>query len=131
MAYLKPPAFVRSVFNPLAMKFGIGGAVTLEVPGRTSGKLQRVPVVPFELQGKTYVGSARGETQWVKNVRVAGGLTLIEKGAATRYSAREIPAAEAVPFHAEFQRVGGKAVQGLYKSLPDLGDHPIFELTRR
>jgi len=73
MAYLKPPLFQRRVFNPLAMRFGIGGAVTLVVPGRRTGHLEKVPVIPVEHDGARYLVSTRGESNWVRNLRAAGG----------------------------------------------------------
>jgi hypothetical protein len=45
----------------------------LEVTGRNSGRLQRVPVNLLAYEGKLYLVSARGTGQWVRNVRAAGG----------------------------------------------------------
>jgi hypothetical protein len=74
MAYVRPPFFVRRVFNPLAMRFGIGGATTLVVPRRGSQKPQRIPVIPVEHDGARYLVSTRGESEWVRNLyRKAAG----------------------------------------------------------
>ena len=72
MAYLKPPAVTRKLFNPLAMRLGLGGSVTLAVAGRTSGVTRQVPVIPVEHDGGRYIVSTRGESDWVRNARSAG-----------------------------------------------------------
>src|SRR5680860_928946 len=48
------------------------GAQLLEVRGRTSASIQIVPVNPVEVGGNRFLFAPRGETQWVKNFRVAG-----------------------------------------------------------
>jgi hypothetical protein len=73
MAYVKVPWFQRRVFNPLAMRFGMWGTRTLAVRGRRSGRELRVPVVPVEHGGARYLVSVRGEAEWVRNLRAAGG----------------------------------------------------------
>jgi hypothetical protein len=129
MAYLKPPGFVRHVFNPLAMKFGISGTWTLVVKGRTSGAEQTIPVIPVEVDGVRYVVSTRGEAEWVRNARATGGLELRRKGAATRYSAREVPVGARGPIIEQYRAVAGKTVETYWKQLPDAADHPTFALT--
>jgi hypothetical protein len=62
MAYRKPSFWVKRVFNPVAMRFGIGGTVTLAVRRRTSGAVQRVPVTPVEHAGARHLVSVRGES---------------------------------------------------------------------
>lgn len=49
-----------------------GGAELLDVRGRTSGVIRTVPVNPLEFEGSRYLVAPRGETQWVRNLRVAG-----------------------------------------------------------
>lgn len=53
-----------------------GGAQLLEVRGRKSGAIRRAPVNPLDLDGRRYLVAPRGETQWVRNLRVAGEGTL-------------------------------------------------------
>ncbi len=54
----------------------LAGARTLEVRGRKSGDLQRIPVNPLRVDGHTYLIGARGNTQWARNVRASGECTL-------------------------------------------------------
>ncbi len=59
MAYLKPPWFTRTIFNRLAMAFGIGGSETLTVTARTSKQVERrAPVIAVyrPLAGKVVEG---------------------------------------------------------------------------
>ena len=76
--YRKPGWFTRRVANRLVVGLtrsgvGVWGSRVLEVPGRTSGRLQRIPVNLLAHGGAEYLVSARGNGQWVRNVRAAGG----------------------------------------------------------
>lgn len=124
MAYRKPSLFTRKVFNPLATRLGMGGSRELAVPGRRSGKIQRVPVIPVEHGGARYLVSPRGESDWVKNLRAAGGAELGSKP----FRAVEIPVAEREPILTLYQRVAGKAVASHFKALPGAADHPVFRI---
>lgn len=129
MAYLKPPFFVRRVFNPIAMRFGISGARALAVPGRRTGEMHTVPVVPVDRDGTRYVVSARGEADWVRNLRAAGGRVELRSRTATEtFHAVEVPGAERPPIIADYRKTAGKAVDGYFKKLPDPQDHPVFRL---
>ena len=128
MAYLRPPLFTRAVFNKVAMRFGLAGAETLEVPGRRSGATQRIPVIPVEVDGARYVVSPRGETEWVRNVRAAGGFTLVRKGNATKLRATEVPVAERNAILTAYRAKAGRTVTAYFEKLPDAADHPTFKV---
>lgn len=51
----------------------IWGSRILAVRGRTSGEWRTTPVNPLTLDGERYLVAPRGHTQWVRNMRVAGG----------------------------------------------------------
>jgi deazaflavin-dependent oxidoreductase (nitroreductase family) len=62
---------------------GLGPArlVALEVTGRTSGKPVSFPVVVADLHGERYLVSMLGDnTNWVRNVRAAGGQAVLRHG---------------------------------------------------
>jgi deazaflavin-dependent oxidoreductase (nitroreductase family) len=128
MAYLRPPAFQRKVFNPLAMRFGIGGSQTLAIRGRRSGEERVVPVIPVERDGVPYVVSARGESYWVRNLREAGTAELRGKGGSREYLATEVPVEERAPIIEAYREKAGRTVAGYWKKLPDPADHPVFRL---
>lgn len=79
--YLRPGAFTRNVFNPLVARlarWGVSfkGSRVLEVRGRTTGELRATPVNLLTIDGIRDLVAPRGETHWVRNLRVAGGGTL-------------------------------------------------------
>lgn len=95
--YKQPDWFTRNVANRLVMGLTrsgltIRGSRVLEVPGRKTGQPRRVPVNPLDLDGATYLVAPRGETEWVRNVRAAGGrLTLIRGRRRQPMTAVELP----------------------------------------
>jgi deazaflavin-dependent oxidoreductase (nitroreductase family) len=70
----------------------------LTVPGRRTGRPRTTPVAPvFGDDGAVWLVAAYGETAWVDNVRASGQVELHRGQDRTRYDARELGAAEAVP----------------------------------
>jgi hypothetical protein len=54
---------------------------TLEVPGRRTGRLISFPVVIANYDGERYLVAMLGEqTNWVRNVRAAGGRAVLRHG---------------------------------------------------
>jgi hypothetical protein len=130
MAYLRPNAFERGVFNRLAMRFGISGTSTLAVPRRRGGEPLRVPVIPLDHEGARYLVSTRGESEWVRNLRAAGGGELERKGSSERFRVAEVPVAERPPLIDAYRKRAGREVERYFKKLPDPADHPVFRLER-
>jgi len=63
----------NAVFRWLAEAgVSIAGTRALRVRGRTTGKLRGVVVNLMTVDGRDYVVSPRGNTQWVRNARAAG-----------------------------------------------------------
>lgn len=131
MAYVRPPLFVRAIFNPIAMATGLSGVETLQVKGRSSGSLQRLPVIPVDHAGGRYLVSPRGETDWVKNLRAAGGGELRRKRVATSFAAAELPVDARPPVIAAYRAKAGRSVASFWKRLPDPADHPVFRIDPR
>src|ERR1700759_3047741 len=76
--YKPPDFFTKHVFNPLVAgltRLGIGvyGSRVLEVRGRRSGEWRSTPVNLLTVDGVEDLVPPRGHTQWVRNIRVAGG----------------------------------------------------------
>jgi deazaflavin-dependent oxidoreductase (nitroreductase family) len=128
MPYLKPNAFVKNVFNPIAKRFNIGGANELLVSGRKTGEQQSIPVIPVEHEGSRYIVSTRGESEWVRNMRAAGSCELRGKSGSERLDATEVPVAQSGPIIAAYREVAGSTVKGYWEKLPDDADHPVFRL---
>jgi deazaflavin-dependent oxidoreductase (nitroreductase family) len=75
--YLEPSRGAR-LFNAAVgglARLGISlyGSRILAVRGRQSGEWRMVPVNPLTHEGARYLVAPRGETQWVRNLRAAGG----------------------------------------------------------
>lgn len=128
MAYLRPPKFVSGVFNKVAMRFGIGGSETLVVRGRRSGAEQSIPVIPVDHEGVRYIVSTRGESEWVRNLRVVGECEIRSKNGVRRYRATEVPVEQSAAIIAAYRTKAGRTVTGYWKKLPDDADHPTFRL---
>lgn len=55
--------------------------VTLEVPGRRTGRVISFPLVMADYEGERYLVSMLGEdSNWVRNVRAAGGRAVLRHG---------------------------------------------------
>lgn len=129
MAYLKPPRTETGFFNPLAMRSTLWDVHTLEVAGRRTGLPQRVPVIPVRHEGPLYIVSARGESDWVRNVRAAGVVDLRQRGIFVTYAATEVPADQRSAILTAYRKKAGRYVNGYWKKLPEDVDHPTFRLT--
>lgn len=76
--YQEPGWFTRNVFNravAVATRLGISvwGSRELRVVGRKTGAVRTTPVNLLEVEGTQYLVAPRGTTQWVRNMRAAGG----------------------------------------------------------
>ena len=67
----------------------IAGTRALRVRGRKTGKLRGVVINLLRVDGRDYVVSPRGNTQWARNARAAGS---VETG--PRWRSREVRIAE-------------------------------------
>jgi len=143
--YKEPGWFTKNVFNPfvgLLTRVGVSlaGSRVLEVRGRKSGEWRSTPVNPLGFEDQRYLVAPRGETQWVRNIRVSGGGRL-RKGRGTKdFTVTEIPDDEKLPIlraylkkwawevGAFFQGVGADAPDEDLRRIAPL--HPIFRITR-
>jgi polyisoprenoid-binding protein YceI len=95
-------ATARRFSRMWAAVFGLGLAprrwVTLEVPGRRSGRVTRFPLGMADLGGQWYlVPMLGGRCNWVQNVRASGGLATLRHGRAVACRLAEVPVAERAP----------------------------------
>ncbi len=116
------------------------GTQEMSVRGRKSGRMQRIPVNPHTHEGDQYLVSARGHSQWVRNMRAAGGGEL-RKGRSNRaFTAVEIADDEqkVVVVRAYLKRWGWEVnqyFQGITAKSTDAEllaacpDHPVFRIT--
>jgi len=142
--YRKPGWFTRHVFNTgvaavTRLGVSIWGSRLLEVTGRRSGLPRRVPVNLLSLDGDHYLVSARGEGQWVRNVRAAGGqLDLLLGRTRRHFVAYELSDTDKVPVLRAYLR-RWKAEVGVFfdgvgpestdeEIMAIAGRHPAFRL---
>ncbi len=76
--YLEPGWFTANVFNRAMRRLtrlgvSVRGSRELRVQGRVTGEWRSVPVNLLSHDGVQYLVAPRGLTQWVRNVRAAGG----------------------------------------------------------
>ncbi|WAL93917.1 nitroreductase family deazaflavin-dependent oxidoreductase [Streptomyces sp. Je 1-369] len=117
------------------------GSAELSVRGRKSGKMQRIPVNPYTNDGDKgqYLVSARGHSQWVRNMRVAGGGQLRVGRKVREFTAVEVPDAEKLPLLRGYLKKWGWEVDQYFQGvtadssdaeiLAAAPDHPVFRIT--
>ncbi|MFE5209408.1 nitroreductase family deazaflavin-dependent oxidoreductase [Streptomyces sp. NPDC056600] len=115
------------------------GSAELSVRGRKSGAMQRIPVNPYRHAGEQYLVSARGHSQWVRNMRVAGGGELRVGRKVRGFTATELPDDQKVAVLRGYLDKWGWEVnqyfQGVTAASSDeelaaaASDHPVFRIT--
>lgn len=121
------------LYNPLLLRFR--RAPGLAVRGRQSGEWHVVPVWPLELEGERYLVAPRGETHWVRNLRVTGEGELRWGSRAEPFTATEIPPGHRGRFVDAYLRAYGKRYGGYvgreFAEMPDPADHPVFRISSK
>jgi deazaflavin-dependent oxidoreductase (nitroreductase family) len=141
--FQEPGWFTRNVFNRvvnglMALGISIQGSRVLEVKGRKSGEWRSTPVNLLEVDGARYLVAPRGNTQWVRNMRVAGGGRLKLGRRTEDFKATEVTGAAAVPLLRAYLRKWKWEVGAFFEGVgPDASDaellavvpdHPVFKL---
>jgi deazaflavin-dependent oxidoreductase (nitroreductase family) len=124
--YLKPSWLISRVANPLLMWFG--AVPTLQVQGRKTGRWRSVPVNILELDRERYLVAPRGETDWVRNLRAAGGGQLRYGRRTVPFTAAEVPDKEKPRVIEAYLERWGRQVRSQFEALPDPADHPVFRI---
>jgi deazaflavin-dependent oxidoreductase (nitroreductase family) len=128
--YLRPPWGARVIGNRMARIFARSILSTLAVRGRRTGRWRKVPVAVLEHDGHRYLISARGRTEWVRNLRAAGGGRLTRRGRTEEFDAVEIPVDQRPPLIAIYLERFGRfpTVAPTFRELSDPADHPAFRI---
>jgi|SRR5215469_1939432 len=142
--HYRPPGWLtRNVFNravAFMTQHGVSilGSRILAVQGRSSGAWRTTPVNLLEYHGHRYLVSARGHSQWVRNLRVAGTGELRVGKRTETFRGRELTDDEKIPvlraylrrWKAEvgtfFEGVGPGSSDEQIRAIA--GDHPAFEV---
>ncbi|CAK7282941.1 Deazaflavin-dependent oxidoreductase, nitroreductase family [Streptomyces misionensis JCM 4497] len=117
----------------------LAGTAEMSVRGRKSGKMQRIPVNPHTCDGGQYLVSARGHSQWVRNMRAAGGGELRVGRKVRTFTAVELPDAEKLPVLRTYLEKWGWEVDQYFDGVTAKSsdeelvacapDHPVFRIT--
>ncbi|MEM7541395.1 MAG: nitroreductase/quinone reductase family protein [Pseudomonadota bacterium] len=111
----------------------------LSVRGRISGHIYSTPVNVLRMGAKTFLVSPRGETQWARNVRDSGELSLKRGNDEASYRASEIDSEAKIEILRDYIGRCALTVQRYFTVAPQDSDkayqataqyHPVFELHR-
>ena len=120
--YVRPDWFTRRVFNPAVrgltrLGLSVAGSRELRVRGRTSGQWRATPVNLLTVERERYLVAPRGTTQWVRNIRVAGGGELRVGRRSEAFTIVEIADAEKAAILREYLRKWGWEVGAFFEGL--------------
>ena len=111
--------------------------VTIEVRGRKSGNVRANPVTTVVLDGQRYLVSVRGESEWVRNVRAAGGEAAIRRRKRRRVRLEEVPVQQRAPILKAYLKKTAIVTRQHFGIAPDaplaefarIADgHPVFRI---
>ena len=117
----------RRVFGRLLRRAGL--TAVLEVPGRRTGKPVRATLAPWEVDGTRYLMSQYGLTDWVLNLRAAGGGQLHYKDRTETFRAIEVEGEERDRVIGAFRAKADRFLNRDFDRLPDAADHPTFRVS--
>ena len=141
------PNRTARVLNRLAVlqaRFGLtlDRQVTLEVPGRASGRTVSFPLVAVEQDGATYLVAMLGRrTNWVRNVAANGGRAVLRRrrGGPVAVELQEVDPADRAPILKRFLAVAPGARPHIpvdrHAPLAEFAriapDHPVFRVVKK
>ena len=111
--------------------------IRLEVAGRRSGRVRSTVLVTADREGERYLVSVLGEdSDWVRNLRVAGGNAFIRHGRRRAFRLEEVPPEQRAPILKAYLKwaLGARAVFQLGPGAPleefaRIADrHPVFRI---
>jgi deazaflavin-dependent oxidoreductase (nitroreductase family) len=139
----RPGWFTKNVFNrALNALMGLGisvlGSRVLEVRGRSSGVPRRTPVNLLSFEGERYLVAPRGETQWVRNLRVSGEGRLLLGRHGEAFTAIEVDDDDKLPILRAYLKRWKAEVGVFFEGIgPDAAEeemqraaprHPVFRI---
>ena len=139
---LQRPSIIDRTFNRLfGVVVGLGGGPAhnhlVQIRGRKSGRIYSTPINLLVTEQYQYLVAPRGTTQWVKNLRSSGELTLKKGSKTRRFRTRELADPEKPILLKEYLNRYEKTVHRYFSipansSLEEFAEvaksYPIFEL---
>jgi deazaflavin-dependent oxidoreductase (nitroreductase family) len=141
--YQRPGWFTKNVLNRIVAGLtragvSIAGSRVLEVTGRKSGEPRQTPVNLLKHGGARYLVAPRGQTQWVKNVRVDPHARLLAGRRGEDIVVVEVPEEQRVPILRSYlerwkwevgEFFGGVGPDSSDEELSGIApDHPVFRV---
>jgi len=140
--YHKPSGFVKAMnsFVGRLASWGLipGGIASLQVRGRRSGQTRSTAVTWVEHDGQRYLVAPRGNTEWGRNVRAAGGEAVLKHGRSERLRLEEVPIEQRAPIIQAYLKKTARVTKREFGIEPDAPmeefqriapDHPVFRIT--
>ncbi|MFC4118930.1 nitroreductase/quinone reductase family protein [Nonomuraea zeae] len=138
----RPNRLARAINRAWATVFAAGvlrpdRMVTLEVPGRRTGRVISFPLVVADHQGERYLVAMLGRgTNWVHNVRAAGGRAVLRHGRSEAVRLVEVDPGACAPILRRYLAVspGGRTHVPVDPEAPPAeferiaADYPVFRI---
>ncbi len=116
---------VGALFNLLGILPNF--SVTLEVVGRSSGKLISFPLVLTVMNGERYLVSMLGkDVNWIRNVKAAGGRATLKHGETEQVLLEEVEVSQRAPILKAYLQIA----PGARPHIPVDKDAPIAEFEK-
>ncbi|MET8340345.1 nitroreductase/quinone reductase family protein [Streptosporangium canum] len=139
----RPNRLARAINRVWATVFAAGvlqpdRMVTLQVPGRRTGRVISFPLVVADYQGERYLVAMLGQnTNWVHNVRAAGGRAVLRHGRSEAVRLDEVDTGARAPILRRYLACspGGRthlpvAPQAPLEEFEQVAaDYPVFRIT--
>ena len=140
--YHKPSGFVKAMnaFVGGLASWGLipGGTALLQVKGRRSGQTRSTAVTWVEHDGQRYLVAPRGNTEWVRNVKAAGGEAVLKRGKNESVRLEEVLLEQRAPIIQAYLKKTARVTKREFGIEPDAPieefqriapDHPVFRIT--
>jgi deazaflavin-dependent oxidoreductase (nitroreductase family) len=142
MLYHRPSGFTKRMNSFFGWLASLGltpsDTVQIEVRGRRSGKPRRTAVTWVEHGGARYLVAPRGDTQWARNARAAGGEVAIRhRGRRKGVRLHEVPIDQRAPIIQSYLKKTWRVTRGEFGIEPDsdmeafegiAAQHPVFRI---
>ncbi len=139
--YRRPTALTQMMNRVMSWLASLGltpsDTVTLEVKGRRSGQVRSNVVTWVEREGERYLVSPRGESEWVRNVRAAGGEAFVCHRGRRKVQLEEVAVDQRAPIIQAYLKKTAMATRQHFGVDPKAGleefegiaaRHPVFRI---
>jgi deazaflavin-dependent oxidoreductase (nitroreductase family) len=146
MPHYEKPKWSDRLFNSTVagmtrLGLSVWGSRVLRVRGRKSGQWRSTPVNVLSLDDLRYLVAPRGETEWVRNLRVAHEGELVVGHRVERFSAQELDDDDKVAVLRAYLRrwkfevgrfFGGVSADSSDDNLRRIApEHPVFKISQQ